>query len=682
MFGSTFFSHALRSPYHSRSLRRSRRFRLVAGACLAALVCVTSAPLARVGMAQSISPAQSIERKFTVGASTEITIRNPRGRVQVVTPATDGAAATSDAASEVVVNAVTPAGGALAETDLVTTRDGNRLTIAVADGADGTSVNSSDAAGRVDLIVQAPARANVSIETTVGGVDAVGDFRRLAARTTTGTIRVDVPSANLRYDLEWTASRPRIYSLLDLAPVREGRGGRFSISGRFPAKKTARDAKAEAGATLDGNEAEDDGARSDSSGAKSDEQREADKKEEAEAKRRLRAQQVELALTTERGVVLIGADPATVPVDLRERALTEAARIFIRSGNETLIDRVRRLAPRLVDEYAGTLPNRRGSAPALVQRGQANRASAPGARVVATVTDRAGRPLKDLTKDDFVVTVGGVRQEVLNVTPADAPFNLVLLLDVSGSVEERLDFIRRAALRFAQTASPQDRIAIITFRDDVARVSDFTADRAELTRNINTIQAGGATALYDALGYVLLDTLRRVPEAEADRTAIVVLSDGDDNRSFLSFANVLDLTRETGTPFYPLYVPSGLIPTDNAASNANTLAASNELSATAADPTRARLMTLTSVATRDGARLAQETGGVFYPVARLEDLQRAYDDIVRQLRTSYTITYRAPRTPATNEPKPSANEAAEGLRIRVQRQNAVVARMGQPAEAK
>jgi len=92
--------------------------------------------------------------------------------------------------------------------------------------------------------------------------------------------------------------------------------------------------------------------------------------------------------------------------------------------------------------------------------------------------------------------------------PTNEPFNLVLLLDVSGSVEERIDFIRKAARDFLNTASPQDRISIISFRDDIQVISDFTTDRRLLSQKLDEIDAGGATALYVALGYVLTDPLK------------------------------------------------------------------------------------------------------------------------------------------------------------------------------
>jgi Ca-activated chloride channel family protein len=225
---------------------------------------------------------------------------------------------------------------------------------------------------------------------------------------------------------------------------------------------------------------------------------------------------------------------------------------------------------------------------------------------------------------------------------------LVLLLDVSGSVEERIDFIRKAALNFLNTASPQDRIAIVSFRDDVQLVSDFTTDRRLLTERIKDIQAGGATSLYDALGYSLVDTMRPL---RGERTGVVILSDGDDNRSFLSFASIIETVYETGAIIYPLYIPSGLIPASSAPDATTTL-----------DPTRTRYLELTSRADEEGRKLAEVSGGTYYPITRLEQLQRAYDDVAAQLRTAYTITY---------ESAPDAKRESR-VRVRVARDGATV----------
>jgi len=107
-------------------------------------------------------------------------------------------------------------------------------------------------------------------------------------------------------------------------------------------------------------------------------------------------------------------------------------------------------------------------------------------RFNASVTDRNGRAIGGMKESDFTVYENGIVREVKQVVPTNEPFNLILLLDVSGSVEERIDFIRKAARDFLNTASPQDRIAIISFRDDIQIISDFTTDRRLLRRSLRT----------------------------------------------------------------------------------------------------------------------------------------------------------------------------------------------------
>ncbi|HLL76141.1 MAG TPA: VWA domain-containing protein, partial [Pyrinomonadaceae bacterium] len=367
-----------------------------------------------------------------------------------------------------------------------------------------------------------------------------------------------------------------------------------------------------------------------------------------------RGQRVTLDFTTERGVVLFGVDPASVPSDLRERQLTEAARAIIRSGNQDLIESIRRIAPRFVGEYAETLPAK-GRAPSIRTPGRAAEVvnvSAPQAvRLNASVTDRHGRAVAGLSPRDFSVTENGEPREVTEVVETRAPFNLVLLLDVSGSVEERLDFIRKAALAFVNTVGPQDRVAIVSFRDDVQLISDFTTDKPLLAERLKEIEAGGATALYDSLAYTLVHTLRPL---RGERTAVVVLSDGDDNRSFVPFAELLETVSETGALIYPLYIPSGLIPADRAPAPQATL-----------DPTRARYLTLTSRAAVEGRQLAEVSGGVFYPVTRLDELQRAYDDVVAQLRTAYTISYSSNLSAAASERRVRVRVNRDGASVRL-----------------
>jgi len=540
---------------------------------------LAAAAIALCASAPARARQQGYERELDAAGPVELRVKNRTGRVTVVA---------EDELKKVSVRATSAAGLSVGEKDVRVSQGGASVTIEVerehARPSDGRKVTLSAAQverERIDLTVRVPARSRVFVETEAGAVDLLGNVSEAQAKTDTGTIRADVPLDSLRYNFRWTLSRPRFFSEVELGKLRSKRGGAFEIAGRFGDKKADKD------------------------------------------------RSVRLDLETARGVLLFGVkDESEVPSDLRERALTEAARAIIRSGDTELIGAIRKVAPRLVGEYAETLP-RRGAEPTLSARSNPfdvrAGAGASLARVQARVTDRNGRAIAGLTAKDFTVTEDGVGRAVRDVQPTTAPFNLILLLDVSGSVEERIDFIRKAALAFLNTAGQQDRIAIISFRDDVQLVSDFTTDRHLLSERIKDVQAGGATALYDALGYALVDTLKPL---RGERTGVVVLSDGDDNRSFLSFSTVLDTVYETGAIIYPLYVPSGLIPASSAPGAETTL-----------DPTRTRFLELTSRADVEGRKLAEVSGGTYYPITRLEQLQRAYDDVAAQLRTAYTITY-------------------------------------------
>src|SRR5947209_8450861 len=464
--------------------------------------------------------AQTLARELNVASSAaspaEIVVRNANGRVTVVA---------GDEARKGVLLKAESRGAAVSAADVQTKAEGGRLTVEVRQRAE---------RDRIDLTLEVPQHARVRVETQAGAVDVSGPLSDAVVTTNTGTIRADVPTDALSYSFRWLASRPRYFSEVALAKVRERAGGRFEISGRMGDKKAAKETR------------------------------------------------VRLDLQTERGLVLFGVDPAMVPSDLRERPLTEAARAIIRSGNEDLIDAIRKVAPRYVGEYAATLPPRT-SAPTLgtfhAPDAVATVATATPhvVRLHASVTDTNGRAIHDLKAEDFLVYENGQQRPVTDVEQTRTPFNIVLLLDVSGSVEERLDFIRKAALDFLKTVSPQDRIAIISFRDDIQLVSDFTTDRTLLNERVKMIDAGGATALYDSLAYTLVETLKPL---RGERTAVVILSDGDDNHSFVPFPSVLESVVESGALIYPLYIPSGLIPADAAPDPLKTL-----------DPTRSRYLT-------------------------------------------------------------------------------------------
>src|SRR6185503_8150232 len=156
-------------------------------------------------------------------------------------------------------------------------------------------------------------------------------------------------------------------------------------------------------------------------------------------KKPAKEERVQLNFLTQRGVVLLNVDPSMVPTDLKERPLTEAARAIVRSGDSQLIDAIRKVSPKLFGDYAKTLPPPERE-PTLVRRaapGQFVSVSSPQfLRFNASVTDRNGRAIGGMKESDFTVYENGVQREIAKVVPTTEPFNLVLLLDVSGSVEE------------------------------------------------------------------------------------------------------------------------------------------------------------------------------------------------------------------------------------------------------
>jgi VWFA-related protein len=517
----------------------------------------------------SSARAQSVTRELETPETVSLSIKNRQGRVIVIA---------SEAQQKKVTLEANSTGAPIESTDVQTEAKGTVIDIQVRDRGE---------RDRIDLVVRVPIRSKLSVESEAGAVDVIGNLESAVVRTNTGTIHADVPLEALKFDFLWSASRPRYLSDVELPEIKEKAAGTFSISGRLGEKKPPKEDR------------------------------------------------VELNFQTQRGVVLLNVDPNMVPSDLRERPLTEAARAIVRSGDAELVDAIRKVSPKMFGDYAKTLPPLERE-PTLSRRqppGQVVSVIAPQLmRFNASVTDRNGRAIGNMKETDFSVYENGIERRVTKVAPASEPFNLVLLLDVSGSVEERIDFIRKAARDFLNTASPQDRIAIISFRDDIQIISDFSTDRRMLSGKLDEITAGGATSLYDALGYVLAETVKPL---RGERTAVVILSDGDDNKSFVPFPAVLEAIVESGALIYPLYVPSGLIPESSVPRPEVTI-----------DPLRTRYLTLTTRAEEEGRKLATASGGVYYPIRHLGELQRAYDDVVQQLRTAYTITYASNSTPS------------------------------------
>lgn len=230
-----------------------------------------------------------------------------------------------------------------------------------------------------------------------------------------------------------------------------------------------------------------------------------------------------------------------------------------------------------------------------------------------TVVDAQQHFVTDLAEADFSVFEDGVRQDMVFFNRSNLPVALSLLIDTSASMEERLLVAQEAAVGFAQRIREQDLAQIIDFDSRVLVAQGFTNDKAALERAIRATGSGGSTALYNAV-YIALRELAKVKARSQDevrRQAIVVLSDGEDTTSLVSFEEVLELAKRSETGIYTI----GLQPRDSVAIKGF----------------REAEFVL--------RQLAQETGGRAFFVQKAEDLTSVYGQIAEELSNQYSIGY-------------------------------------------
>lgn len=237
------------------------------------------------------------------------------------------------------------------------------------------------------------------------------------------------------------------------------------------------------------------------------------------------------------------------------------------------------------------------------------------------VVDRAGKPVDGIAPRDLQVFEDGMRQTVRQVERVeDAPLRLVTLIDNSASMLPRLEPTRKAALQFLRlTLRPRDQAAVITFNRSPRIAVGLTSDLTALEDGLSSLSADEETSLYDSLIFAL-DYLGG---AQGQR-AVLLLSDGEDHTSSFRFADALESARRAGVAVYAIGID---LPKDGA---------SGEL-----------------------ARLAAETGGRSFFVRGTDELDRVYQEIQRDLRSRYRISYQSSNT------KPG--EAFRAVRVEVAR---------------
>ena len=227
-----------------------------------------------------------------------------------------------------------------------------------------------------------------------------------------------------------------------------------------------------------------------------------------------------------------------------------------------------------------------------------------------------------LAKEDFRVLENEQEQTVTYFASTDVPFDLVLLVDLSGSTSEKRNLIKQSTLRFIEAARPADRLAIVTFSDNPNVIAPLTLDRAQLATSVVSMEGKGGSHVWDAVKFALDNVIG--PKTLERRQAVVLMSDGVDGRlmrfgqagSTTTFADLLEQVRQTDTLIVPIYLD-----TEHNAGNEY-------------------LKEEYENARRTLNLLAQESGGSFYQARKLSDLNGVYEQVINDLGKVYSLGYK------------------------------------------
>jgi VWFA-related protein len=244
---------------------------------------------------------------------------------------------------------------------------------------------------------------------------------------------------------------------------------------------------------------------------------------------------------------------------------------------------------------------------------------------VSVISLTANAPTVPLQQKDFLVLEDGTPQDISFFAAADSPFDLILLLDLSGSIADKMKLVRRSAKRFVDATRPADRVAIVTFTDLPELVTGFTLDRERVKKAIDQMEKPrGGTKFWDSLRYV---TEARVPLGQrSGRTAIVVMTDGVDNAlpdifgdgSSTPFSDLVRIVSDSDVLVFPIYLDTEKEEIKR-----------HRTSRAAYAMAREQL-----------AQLAEACGTTLYRAAKIEDLENVYDRVMKDLGTVYSIGYR------------------------------------------
>jgi Ca-activated chloride channel family protein len=236
--------------------------------------------------------------------------------------------------------------------------------------------------------------------------------------------------------------------------------------------------------------------------------------------------------------------------------------------------------------------------------------------VNVSVTDARNQFVTGLNRDDFAVYEDGVAQQIQFFEATQTPLDLIVLIDTSSSMTDKMSTVHRAATGFLGTLRKGDRGAVVAFSDRVQIIQELTEDGKRLADAVRETRPGGGTALHDAL-YVALRQFggSSVETGDLRRRSIAVLSDGQDTSSLLSFDDVLELARKSGVGIYAIGLQGRVRPAVSA---------------------NRSYMSQSQYALKS---LSEETGAEAFFPTQISELESIYASIATELSHQYSLGY-------------------------------------------
>jgi VWFA-related protein len=292
--------------------------------------------------------------------------------------------------------------------------------------------------------------------------------------------------------------------------------------------------------------------------------------------------------------------------------------------------------------------------------------------VPAVVTDRSGRPLSGLKAENFVVLEDGKPQRVANFATTEAPFEIALLLDTSGSTRDELGLVRDAANAFISALRPGDRVGILAFKNasrngsvmaTVEVLSGLTNDRMSLRAAIERLGTSNGTPFYDGLARAADQVFRDPPrETVRGRRAVVALTDGVDSSSDSGYDDARAKLARAGVASYFIQVSTEDYVEDRLLKDCQD---DGRLTLSAKQLERFRQLfvpqaqkedyqdfcrmgqfermdisrQLYNLARREMGEMARTSGGKAFAAGNLQEARAAFAQVANEIGTQYSLGY-------------------------------------------